>query len=309
MLESIPGLSQLLFGAVAGVGHAFGQRLVRLILQLKHEAPFDSPAPGPQPGHSAEDASILADAIGTLKEPPQWEEVNASLVEAGVPLDRTAEEQLSTLRDEVLRQATSSKQAVGRLAGLTAEAFARAGVELPDLERWERLSQRLAGAVLDDNLEEPAPIAPNVAVAGGKQPKTWWIWNKGEVDKRLLRFLRRGIDHCWTACNQALAKVRDVGTLRELYALREQLGLAKELLSTMPTLTPSRKSLRVDGALVKELIQSVHQAVASTDDLTKHLNTLLNSEPASAERERASRSCGQAAALLVQTLRDRRAVR
>jgi hypothetical protein len=306
MLESIPGLSHLVVGTVTGMGHALGQRLLRFLLQSRSEVVTEDRKSAESHSRAAE-AAALAEALAAADKPEHWSALRGSLRDAGVPFDATALAELASLQAAALKQASAPSQTVDRLAKLTESAFARAGVELPDLRRWASLSRKLDGEELDDGVT-PAIGAAAARVATDAPPRTWLIWNQAEIDRRLLRFVRRGIDQGLAACDQAQPSLQDPPSLRKLHGIRQQLELARDLLATMPSLTPASKALRVDGALVKELIRSTRQAVECTDVLARSLNEFLSAATA-ADREKANLSCGQAASILIQVLRDRRAVR
>jgi hypothetical protein len=269
----------------------------------------DRPAPPAQSGEVA-DQDYLTATIGALKNETEWQAMQATLVQAGIPFDATASQQLAALRDETLKRATSPAQAVNRLAMLAAEAFERAGVHSSDdLARWQNVSQRLGDESLEFAIEVPPATPSSAAVAAAKAPSTWWIWNRTEVDRRRLLFVGRSLEHCWTACNQALADIRDLPALRQLRELREQLALARQLLETMPPLTPEKRALRVGGPKIKNLLKSLDEAVSASDTLSTRMREMLGSAPGAAEWESALYDCRRSIHLLIQNLNDRRAVR
>ena len=247
--------------------------------------------------------------LGGLKSEAEWKAVQAGLAQAGIPFDDTASRELAALREDTLKRAISPTESTNRLAMLTAKAFERAGVHLPDLVRWQNVSRRLTDEVFENSAELSPTLASPVGVATAKTPSTWWVWNQAEVDRRRLRFVSRSVDHCSTACSQALATIRDLPTLRQLRELRDQLTLVSDLLDTMPPLSPEIRSLRVEGWKVKELLKSVEQAVSASDTLSAQTRRMLGANPETSEWQTALQECRQSTHLLIQNLNDRRAVR
>lgn len=325
MLESIPGVGPFVTGAIVGLGQGLGHKVMAMVLKYLGRAGKASETCAisadcrvsshaeraeSQGRCASSDDEDLAQVVSSLKNEAEWKNLESALNQSGLPLDSSAAKALATLGDEVLKKEIGTANAVGRLAKLTAEAFERAGIELPDLARWDSLSARLAD---DDSLtpveEEVGPASIPVAVANVKRPATWWIWSREDVDGRLLRFVARGVEHCWTGCNQALTAIHDLSALRQLRELREQLVLIRELLQTMTPLVPDKRALRVEGWRVKQLLSGVEQAVQAAETLSNEMRIMLASQPGNKEWQTAFTKCGQSAAVLVQTLRDRRAVR
>jgi hypothetical protein len=311
MLESIPGWPQILGATAMGMAHGMGQKLMGVVLkQIRPAVPLDNaPARQTTAGDDKADAEDLAKLVGGLKSEADWNTLKDGMAQAGIPLDNSATQQLASLRDDVLKQAVSPDRAVSRLAALTAEAFERAGVQPPDLVRWETLAERLSDDGQEDVTEEPSRSAGAIGVAAAKRPATWWMWNRAEVDRRWMQFVKRGVSHCCTACDQGLTEIRVLEALRPLRDLRDQVVLARELLDTMPPLTPDKRAFRIEAWRVKELLTSVEQAVTATEKLLTQTRALLALPPESSAWQNAVKDCRQSVSALIQNLRDRRAVR
>ncbi len=246
----------------------------------------------------------LAETIEQLKTPQDWQAVPQALANSGLPLDRTAEEELRAMQDEVLQRQLSSAQAANRLAALTAAALTRAGIDAPDINRW-----RTAAAKLERDEPTPPAAVATAAVDPARRPGTWWIWDRTEVDRRLQRYLRRLSQHSRTGLEQALLTVSEMSALRKLRDLQTQITMLDELLATLPTAEPRTRGLRLEGAQVKEAVQSLQTAVTQAEALRSSIDTLLRTPIDQPTWTTAWSNSTQAATLLTQHVRDRRIVR
>ncbi len=255
----------------------------------------------------------LANDLAQIRNRADWEQLVQSLRMAGVPVDATAAKQLESMRDEVLQKSINSRQAVTSLAQLTTEAFERAGIEAPDLRRWQTVSDRLKDESPEHeaSLTEPTPptSSPAVGMAKTARPWTWHVWSRQEVDRRQLHYTRRTVRHCRAACEQALSIVKDMPALRQVRDLNEQLALIEELLATMPPLNPRTASLKIDTHTAKSLLRSLEEAVVTTDCLAKETERLFAQVPSAPSWQEANTACIRSTAKLAQLVRDRRTVR
>lgn len=246
----------------------------------------------------------LVEDVRQVRTPQDWQALTRGLAQSGIPMDRQAEQELQAMQDEVLQRQLSPEQAAMRLSAWTAAAMERAGVDLPDLSRWQTTAARLAEP------EAPAPaVTPAAAVATVKRPGTWWVWSRPEVDRRLLRFLQRVGQHCRAGLDQALLTVADLPSLRKLRDLHNQIALLDELLITMPAAEARTVGLRLDGQQVKEAVRSLESAVTEGEKLRTAIDTLLRMPTENPQWQPTWSACTQSTTLLVQHVRDRRAVR
>ena len=255
----------------------------------------------------------LAGDLAKIRSREEWEQLVFSLRAAGVPVDKTAAKELESMRDEVLSKAVNPNQAVTSLAQLTADAFERAGIEEPDLRRWQTVSERLKddGPEADDGLSgtSAGAFAPAIGLATTKRPWTWHVWSRQEVDRRQLHYTKRTVRHCRAACEQALATIRELPVLRQVRDLNTQLSLIEELLATMPPLDPRTASLKLDSKTIKSLLRSLEEAVVTTERLAKQTENLFKQVPTSPGWQDALQMCLHSTSKLNQLVRDRRTVR
>ena len=260
--------------------------------------------------HGRDDATLdeLAADLAQVRNSGDWDRLVQSLKAAGVPVDIPAAKQLDAIRDDLLQKAVSAPLTVSRLGQLTAEAFERAGIEQPDLRRWQTVSDRLR----DD---APDPVAsvtvPEVAVGVAKvrRPSTWFVWSRQETDRRQLHYTRRAVRNCRAACDRALASLRDLPALRQVRDLNSQLVMIEELLDTMPPLEPRTASLKIDKQTMKMLLRSLEDAVVTTERLAQETGQLFTQTPSTEGWQQALNSCLRSASKLTQLVRDRRTVR
>lgn len=281
-------------------------------LQVKsvRAIPAGNDAVAESPASHATVPAELATEIEKLRTPEEWDQLVQSLRSGGMPIDTRTSTQLDELRDRVLARTIEPNHAVQGLARMTADAFQRAGIGQPDLQRWQTISDRLADinpASPEESAVAPTPAA--VGVATSKRPSTWLVWNRTDVDARQLRYTRQSIRHCRSACDQALNVLRDMPSLRQVRDLNEQLKLIEELLATVPPLESKTASLRLDAQAVKSLLKSLEDAVLTTERLAKEVDLLLAQSPGSADWQHALQSCLQSTSRLSQLVRDRRAIR
>jgi hypothetical protein len=314
MFDSIPVAGSFLAGAVGGLGHGLSLLLMRLMVNLLGSRgdkadPYSAEMRKPQEVQNP-DKQHLEEIVSGMQTEAEWKNLITGLKQSGMPFDASAAEQLTQLGDEVLKKATSPPEAVDRLAKLTAGAFERAGIELPELARWQDLSARLVDDDLLPERQETSPPTPgHVSVAMARRPSTWWVWSRADADRRLLRFIQSGVEHSWRACDQALASAPDLSSLRTWRQLREELVVVRELLQTMPPLVPDKRELRVEAWRIKQLLSSLEQAVRATETLSTEMNRLLACPMGTQDSQASLAECRKAMSILVQTLHDRRAVR
>lgn len=249
----------------------------------------------------------LATELAEVKTPQDWARVVDGLKAAGVPVDSPTTEKLAALQNEVLDRHIPPADAVRQLGELTADAFQRAGIEEPDLQRWQLISQTLGDIPDNGSSEESTPAS--VSVAKSKRPSTWFVWSRDEVDRRQLLFTRRTVKNCRTACEQGVLHLRDMSALREVRGLKEQLTLIEDMLTSIPPLTPSRSAMRVDREVAKTLVAAYADAVKTTDQLAGQIDLLLKTAPNSDDWTERLQSCRESVSKLGQMVRDRRAVR
>ena len=260
------------------------------------------------PGHDDTALDELAADLAQVRNSGDWDRLVQSLKAAGVPVDVPAAKQLDAIRDDLLQKAISAPQTVSRLGQLTAEAFERAGIEQPDLRRWQTVSDRLR----DDAPEPVASVtAAEVAVGVAKvhRPSTWLVWSRLETDRRQLHYTRRAVRSCRVACDQALASLRDLPALRQVRDLNSQLVMIEELLDTMPPLEPQTASLKIDKQTMKMLLRSLEDAVLTTERLAQETGQLFAQTPSTEGWQQALNACLRSASQLTQLVRDRRTVR
>lgn len=263
--------------------------------------------------NAAKDDATLAE-LGTelqgATDAGHWDHVVEGLKCSGVPIDKTAAAQLEQLRDDLIKKATDAPQAVTRLGTLTAEAFERAGIGQPDLERWQNISERL-GDDAPEPIVEIKPVAESLAVGVARiqRPSTWFVWSRQEADRRQLHYTRRAVRNCHAACDQALASMRDLPSLRQVRDLNGQLVMIEELLDTTPSLEPRAAMFKLDSQTVKSLLQSIEEAVLTAERLTQETSKLFFQQPSTPEWQQALSACMRSTSRLSQLVRDRRAVR
>lgn len=263
-------------------------------------------------GSGMDDAAFqeLAREVGQVRSSTDWEHVVGGLKGAGVPIDPIAAKELDRIRDEVIQKAIQPEQAVTGLARMTIQAFERAGIEQPDLQRWATISERLSDDYSGANATDIAAVAAvPVGVATTRRPGTWHVWSRVEVDRRLMQYTKRTVNHCRVACEQALASLRDIATLRQVRDLKANLDVIDSLLSTMPPLDPKNSSLRIDAHTAKGLVRSLEEAVLVTESLAKQSDQLFAQAPATTGWQDNYQNCLRSVSKLTQLVRDRRNVR
>ncbi len=250
----------------------------------------------------------LANDLAQIRSAADWERLVQSLKSVGVPVDVPASQQLESIRDDLLKKAVSATHAVTRLGQLTADAFERAGIEQPDLRRWQTVSDRLR----DDAPEPVATVTASAAAVGVamvKRPSTWFVWSRQETDRRQLHYTRRAVRNCRAACDQALSSLRDLPALRQVRDLNSQLVMIEELLDTMPPLEPQTAELKIDRQTMKSLLRSLEDAVLTTERLSQETGQLFAQTPSTEAWQQAVNACLRSASKLTQLVRDRRTVR
>lgn len=308
-------LDPLTIGTATGIGHSFGQRLFAWVSRLwNRSSPTESaPVAASEPAIDsvAEQNAVAEELVAELKKvrtEDDYEQFVAGLGSAGLPLDSTTVDQLHALRQEVLDAAAS--KTVCSLAEIAASALQRVGVEPPDLRRWESLADRIAAEELDasETCETRASSAP-VHVALARRPKTFWVWNRQEVDRRYLNFIGRIVRDGRSACREYVASGDDIAALRKVKEVGDRLEVLEGLLATTPTLAPQTGSLRLDGKRIKELVARLEAGVEAAESLNSGLNNLLGRKTVDAEWTTSADGCLRATARLDQELRARRSVR
>ena len=264
---------------------------------------------GSSVGSDSREANLneLATELAEVKTPQDWNRLVDGLKAAGVPVDTTTSEKLASIQNEVLDRQLPPVEGVRQLAELTADAFTRAGIEQPDLQRWQTISRTLGDLPAKESEEEASPASVSVAVSA--RPSTWFVWSRDEVDRRQLLFTRRTVMNCRTACEQGLLHLRDLPALRDVRGLKEQLTLIEDLLTTVPPLNPSRSAMRVDKQVAKALVAAYADAVTTTSELATRIDKLLKTKPTEPDWDTEIQACREASSKLAQMVRDRRAIR
>ena len=250
----------------------------------------------------------LATELAEVKTPQDWNRMVDGLKAAGVPVDLSTAEKLAAMQNQVLDRQLPPTEGVRQLAELTADAFARAGIEEPDLQRWHLISRTL-GDIPAEGKESDADAPASVSVAVSKRPSTWFVWSRDEVDRRQLLFTRRTVKNCRTACEQGLLHLREMSALRDVRGLKEQLTLIEDLLATVPPLNPSRSAMRVEKEVARSLVAAYADAVKTTDQLATQIDRLLKADPTSSTWDTELQGCRESSSKLAQMVRDRRAIR
>lgn len=352
-------VQQFSTGAAAGMGQTFGQRFLPWVISFwsriwnrNDQQPTESPndesrlhSDSDEDQHADEEQedekpsgpidaqptvpSELTWELKQIRTAEDWNRLEQSLRIGGVPFDKQALHQLNELRDKLLAQSIEPNMVATGLARMTAEAFERAGITRPDLQRWQTISDRLAGidsGGTGDNHQTPlmsltgaasvplsasaaVPAAVATSVATSKRPSTWLVWNRVDVDERQLRYTRQSLRHCRNACAQGLASLDDLASLRQIRELNEQFQLIEELLATTPKLNAETASLRLDSHMVKQILKSVEEGVLTTEQLAIELDTLFTQTPGSPSWTRSVITCSRFTSRLSQLVRDRRAIR
>ena len=309
------GAKHFTSGAAVALGQSFVFRFMPWMLRAWNwlRGRPSSISPGSSDLSESMDGATLAE-LGTelqgATDAGHWDHVVEGLKSSGVPIDKTAADQLDELRDDLIKKAIGAPQAVTRLGTLTAEAFERAGIGQPDLERWQNISERLR-----DDAPEPVveakPVAEPVAVgvARVQRPSTWFVWSRQETDRRQLHYMRRAVRNCRAACEQALASMRDLPSLRQVRDLNGQLVMIEELLDTTPPLEPRSAMFKLDTQTVKSLLKSLEEAVLTAERLIQDTSKLFLQQPSTSEWQQALNACLRSSSRLSQLVRDRRTVR
>ncbi len=369
-------VQQFSTGAAAGMGQTFGQRFLPWVISFwsriwnrNDQQPTESPndesrlhsdsdedqhadeeqeeqedekPSGPSGSSGPIDAqpsvpSELTSELKQIRTVEDWNRLEQSLRIGGVPFDKQALHQLNELRDKLLAQSIEPNMVATGLARMTAEAFERAGITRPDLQRWQTISDRLAGidsegtgddhqtplmsltgaaavplsasAAASATASATVPATVATSVATSKRPSTWLVWNRVDVDERQLRYTRQSLRHCRNACAQGLASLDDLASLRQIRELNEQFQLIEELLATTPKLNAETASMRLDSHMVKQILKSVEEGVLTTEQLAIELDTLFTQTPGSPSWTRSVITCSRFTSRLSQLVRDRRAIR
>ena len=250
--------------------------------------------------------AALVESVKAVKSTEDWSRLVKSLQESGVPDSFETSQKLDQLRDQTLAKTLAPETVVKNLAEITAEAFQKAGITQPDLQRWQNVSQ-----LLEDETTSPLVQVSKLSseVVATKKPWTWLVWDQVEVDRRQLAYLKRTVNHCQLSCEQSLRTQRDLKVLRQIKEMDQQLLLLKELLSTIPPFVSKTGSLRIPSSSFKSLLQSVETAVITADELVQQMNLLFAQSPTSTTWHDAQQKSMQAAHKLEQVLRDRRQIR
>jgi hypothetical protein len=249
---------------------------------------------------------VVVQTVAELRTEQDWAHLSEGMASAGIPIDRSAERELAELRNEVLEKRLAPEAAANRLAAMTAAAFERAGIPVSRLGEWQAVATRLRD--VEDEAVAPAVPAPLVTgVAKPGRPSTWWVWDRAEVYMRLQRFLRRSVSRCRTGLEQALLTTRDLGQLRRLRELSQQVDHLSELMATLPILTVKTPSLRLDGVQVKDAVRALQTAVTASETLLENVDTFLRTPVADEAWTTAWAESMRSTVLLKQCLDDRRA--
>lgn len=253
------------------------------------------------------DLESLVSVISEVNSPADWEsKIVDSLTQMQIPLDLTARQELERLQNEVLKKQRSPTQSVTRLAQLTADSFERAGISTNELSRWRQSALRLEDDFSDLEEQEQLNSISSSAVVNEKRPGTFWVWSRPEVDRRLLRYLKRVTSHCRLGCEQGLQRNQSLPLLRQLKQLEEHLILLDELLKTTPSLTAVIPSRRINGQVTKSLVRQLESAVRFGESLNKKMDLLLSQPEYNSDWQKVNSECLREIDKLTQHVRDRR---
>ncbi|MAT15967.1 MAG: hypothetical protein CMJ46_11940 [Planctomyces sp.] len=219
----------------------------------------------------------LAAELNSVDSEASWKKlVMDPLERMNIPFDSKTRAELQRMQEEVIRRAISPETSVTRLAQLTEAALERAGISLGDLKLWRHSALRLDNDFSDLEDLDSAKTPTQVGVSTTKRPGTFWVWNRSEVDRRLLRYLRSITANGLHACNQGILRNENLDLARQLKKLEEQLELLSELIKTTPNLKKAVPGLRVDGKTAKVLVNQLNTAVRHGEKLNSHLAELLS---------------------------------
>jgi len=154
---------------------------------------------------------------------------------------------------------------------------------------------------------ELSPVVPGgPALKVSPPPRRGWLMFRRTFDAILGDYLLQSLQKIREAFDGYRDSFRELPGRVELMKVDEHLGLCLDLLSTSPTLSPSRREFRPHRQKVIELLGRLQQATQHLDEFAGTADELRSHVPGSPDW---TQSCGRLVEILVQieeSIRKRR---
>jgi len=240
------------------------------------------PVPTPDSPASTETSGPhedLVEAIRQVDQADHWHRLVTTLEASGCDFDAQESAALDHLGQQVITEQVTTQQASQRLQELVAQARQQAGIPKPELQRWRGLEMRIADSLNDEPVEntKTAPEVPSPSLTRKKRPGTWWLLSYRSVDDRLLPFLRKTLRRLRAEFDVYRSNQSQQEALVSLRQIDQRLGIALDLIETVPTLRPRQSSLKLTRRELIWLVRHLEAAVTAVET-TQAAITALGSQ-------------------------------
>lgn len=252
----------------------------------------------------------LTEATANVKTLDDWEELLDSLDLAGLRTDAENTEKLRELGEQVIHKKITSADAARKIQSMAQEMSQRAARGSQDTVYYDikglrmRLENRVTSTPeVNEDIPQTAIISQN------KCPKSGWFWSDARVDEQLCHYLNTQFGTIQTLIHTLTSSKLPVTGLIQLREMEKELGLVKDLVRTMTTLTPQKWSWSLESSTVKDSIRHIKLAVTATELVEGALRRMAQEKPGTAEWNSCSSECFAALKELQNQLRMRRKTR
>ena len=226
----------------------------------------------------------LAEAIQHVDQAGHWNRLVSTLEASGCQFDAQEATALDALGQQVIADQVSSQQASRRLQELIAQSRRQAGIPQPELQRWRGLEMRIPDDLnADAGQDNEAVSETGPSLTRKHRPGTWWLLSYRSVDDRLLPFLRKTLAHLRTEFDVYRSNQSRQEVLVSLRQIDQRLGIALDLIETVPTLRPRQSSLKLTRRELKSLVRHLEAAVTAVET-TQSAITVLGTQAAGDDR-------------------------
>ena len=227
----------------------------------------------------------LAEAIQHVDQAGHWNRLVSTLEASGCQFDAQETTALDDLGQQVIADQVTSQQASRRLQELIAQSRRQAGIPQPELQRWRGLEMRIPDDLNADAGQDNEAVSetPGPSLTRKHRPGTWWLLSYRSVDDRLLPFLRKKLAHLRTEFDVYRSNQSRQELLVGLRQIDQRLGIALDLIETVPTLRPRQSSLKLTRRELKSLVRHLEAAVTAVET-TQAAITVLGTQAAGDDR-------------------------
>lgn len=217
-------------------------------------------------------------------------------------IGQSASEQLSIFHEH----SVNPELLLQKLAESASTACTNAGISVPDLERWSRLEECLN--------EEPSTLNPEtpsgLKVEHSKKPSVWFTWNREDLDRKMVGYIKSTIDRSISTCQTTLRRQsNDMSSMRQFRDLLNELQLTKDLIASTPLLFVKSSGLQLKSWQVKDALKSSEMAVLESQNLRTRLSGLFSQPAGSHQWNQEMNDCFVSISSLTQHLQSRRQIR